>query len=308
MNKLDYPENIGKIFLRNLELQFLTDGIDEAFAGLLAAFSDPSEKKYGIKLKGCEVDVAGSTYTVAPGFIYLLGEVFKVDGHQINVAGGETAYFDIEESDFDSNWPAPIEGGTTHQTRKKRVVKLVKSANPPNDRMRVDAPNLSKKIMDAAHPTGHPVWFDPRLENKTIGDFFNGQGEGLEGERYEGWILLGVYNGTEDYIQKALVNRDLSDTDLDTVGKTHGAKDHTLIEEEMPAHIHGVGIRGNNSGSFEFGAETAASGSGNAADMSGLSSAYPLSEEKGGDEAHNNMQASIVACLIARKSDAAYYV
>ncbi|MBD3660604.1 MAG: hypothetical protein HUJ11_00115, partial [Arenibacter algicola] len=205
-----------------------------------------------------------------------------------------------EQSDFDSNWPAPIEGGTSHQTRKKRVVKLVKSNNPPNDRMGINAPTLEKKIMDAAHPTGHPVWFDPRLEDKVIANFFNpSTGEGLAGGRYEGWILLGIYPGTEDYIGKALINRDDSDADINAVGKTYGSKEHTLSVAEMPSHDHDYKRPTVTTTGFSGSSESYTMNRGDS---------VAQTSSKGDGDPHNNMQPSIVACLIARKSDAAYYV
>lgn len=297
MNKIDYPENIGKIFFRNLEIIHMTEGLDEAFAGLLSAFSHPTDKKKGIKLSGCEVTMNGSNYSVTPGFAYLAGEVCKVNAQSIVAGVGETVYFDVLQTDYDSNWPAPIEGGTSYQTRKQRVVKLVKSATPPNDRMDVNAATLEKKVMDAAHPAGHPVFFDPRLEGKVLGDYFNQLGEGLLGKRYEGWIVLGVYAGTEPYRGRAIVNMDSNDIDLNDVGNVYGAKEHKLVVAEMPEHSH-------QQDHFQFDSTVGSDAGGGSSRMN----LNPFDTSKvGGDQAHNNMQPSIVAAFITRKSDNGFY-
>lgn len=297
MKKLDYPENKGKIWFRNLEIQHLTNGIDEAFKGILSGLSDANSKAEGIKLSGCEVTVVGNDYSVTAGFVYLLGEVFVVEAQ--NITSPDTVYFDIESQDYNAERPAPILDGVTHQTRKNRIVKLVSSDSPPNDRMGIYAPTYQKRIMDAAHPVGHPVWFDPRLDGEVMEDYFNMiTGVGLEDKRYNNWIVLVIFAGTEDYKSRCLVVLDNSDVDLDVVGKIYGAKEHLLLENEMPSHDHAY-VKAETEGSKFTGS------------ASGFNRSVPAAattDPKGGDSPHNNMQPSIVAALICRKSDNGYYI
>lgn len=292
MDRLDYPENIGLVFFRDVELNFFQNGITEAFKGIFSQFSSENLAVEGVKLSGCEVTISGSNYTTTSGYIYLKGEVLKVEAGTVDGANKDV-YFDVEETNYDALYPAPIDEGTSHQTRKKRIGKLIASASAPTDRMPTNAPTLVKKMRDDHYKPGIPFWFDPTLVGKEMSDYFNlTNGEGIAGTEFHGYALLGVYPGTERYAGKVLVNYKESDTNFGSFNNVGGSKTHILTIAEMPSHGHtfansntkdtGSGIQGGSgAGSVEETRTTSGSGLG---------------------QAHNNLQPYIVAGFIAKIS------
>lgn len=103
------------------------------------------------------------------------------------------------------------------------------------------------------------------------------------------------------------VGVDSSYAPLDSLGKTTGAKTHTLSESEIPSHNHSMAHTHNTGGNGNFVA-TAAGGTGfqngtywNRTSMAntGPSSAANTGN-KGGGGAHNNMQPSLGINYIIR--------
>lgn len=293
MNKLDYPENIGQTDFRNIDLNFLQDGTSEAFAAIFAAFSSETVAADGIKIKGCEItDNGGGSYSLTAGFIYLKGEIYRVDA-QVMPAGAGTVYFDVVETDYDNAWPAPVKDGTSHQTRKQRRVAMVRPGATPPDYMPLNAPSLIKKQRDAHYEIGIPFWFDPTLAGKVMSDYFDlNTGEGLPFTDMEGYVLLGKKAGTEHYAGKILVSYHDGDADFGNFKDTGGEKTHTLIVDEIPAHTHqeqfGDFQLGSLGTSFPYGTDHSAR-----VNNQDTGSA-------GGGQAHNNLQPFIVAALVAK--------
>ena len=98
---------------------------------------------------------------------------------------------------------------------------------------------------------------------------------GLTWERYaEGRVLVGKS----------------SDTEFDTIGKTGGAKTHTLTVNQIPAHKHNVfESNGTSGGTWTLATEKA-----------GGTNKTSRLENTGGGQAHNNLQPYITVAYWRR--------
>lgn len=106
----------------------------------------------------------------------------------------------------------------------------------------------------------------------------------------------GAGNGTTtfnvpDSRKRVPVGLDASDADFDTLGKTGGAKTHTLITAEMPAHSHPV--RKGTAG-LAFTQSSVNDGSVSNRFRLAEGTAALITTNTGGGEAHNNLQPYIV--------------
>lgn len=81
---------------------------------------------------------------------------------------------------------------------------------------------------------------------------------------------------------RTVVGRDSTDSDFNTVGKTGGAKTHTLAVSEMPSHSHSHSNYGTTAGSTYGYAVISANASGNTSSLAMTNT--------GGGGAHNNLQ------------------
>ena len=103
------------------------------------------------------------------------------------------------------------------------------------------------------------------------------------------------------------VGIDTGDTDFDTVEETGGAKTHTLVEGEIPAHDHGsagshthsIDVH-NSTGSGSYRAEDTLSTTGVLGTRSTNSGGSHTHASVGGDGDHNNLQPYIVAYMWKR--------
>ena len=104
--------------------------------------------------------------------------------------------------------------------------------------------------------------------------------------------LLGYGTWSAFAAGRVLVGLDAGDTDFDVAEETGGAKTHTLLEAEMPAHVHGeLAPTSASSGALKYAIDTNASGS----QASGLNTG-----STGGGGAHNNLQPYITVYIWKR--------
>ena len=107
------------------------------------------------------------------------------------------------------------------------------------------------------------------------------------------WVAFGA--------GKVLVGLDSGDTDIDTAEEEYGEKTHTLLEAEMPSHTHIQNSHKHTGNSqINYGITGAygyedANGRFNVASLQALmDNATATNQDAGSDDAHNNMQPSIV--------------
>jgi microcystin-dependent protein len=95
--------------------------------------------------------------------------------------------------------------------------------------------------------------------------------------------LLGFGTWELHGVGKTTVCIDSSDTDFDTLGETRGAKTHTLIIAEIPAHNHNEKFRTPDGTTGAWTIQYNTNGA-----------VIVTTENAGGGGAHNNIQPSIV--------------
>lgn len=293
MDRLDYPENKGLIFFRNLELNFLQDGITDALKGVLSSFSDQSLASSGVKLSGCEVTVAGDVYSITAGYIYLKGEVLRVNAHTLD-SEGSTVWLDVEQTDYDSSSPAKVDDGSTHQTRQRRVGKLTKGSSVPDDRMAYNAPYLQTAIRNKVYHRAMPMLFNPGIIGNTLDDFFNmNTGLGLNNTEFEGWAVMDGRNNTPDWRGKFVVGYHDGNTDYKPMSKTGGLDKVSLDLTEIPPHTH-------SSFNTVDGADNQKFGTDSPRHANGVTNTGSSGGENGSVKAHENRPPYVVAAWIVR--------
>jgi microcystin-dependent protein len=109
-------------------------------------------------------------------------------------------------------------------------------------------------------------------------------------------VTYGAGNGSTTFglpprAGRVAVGIDTTETEFDTLGKTGGAKTHTLTVAEMPSHTHTIGnVPWTNSGPY---------GAANGSSHSFKVSSFP-SAATGGSGAHNNLQPYLVLNFIIK--------
>jgi microcystin-dependent protein len=187
-----------------------------------------------------------------------------------------------------------------HQVSGITVPDLSDPANVPTDlaTMAADIANLIAAVGQAAGTKPAPGLILPYAGTDQPAGYLLCDGRAVSRAAYS--LLFakvqtkyGVGDGTTTFNLpnlkgRALVGYDATQTEFNAVGKTGGAKVHTLVEAEMPRHHHTVA------------ASTSAGGSVQLQDKQvGSTNAHPTSYA-GGDKPHNNLQPyTVVTYIIA---------
>lgn len=305
MDKLKLVRGVEDAFEH---FNFFQDGIANTFKNLLAGFGIAANESF--RISGCVVTVqvdtpavGQTTYNVTAGVISLEGEVLPVDAHSVVISTVlptvEEAYWGVDES-FSDVSPAEIFGGGQTNVQAVRKGVLLKSTNPPVDRMKPKAKYLKWIIQDQAFEIGELKFWDPRPSGQALSDVFDlDTGIGIEGTRREGWIIPAIHDDYKaDYAGgRVIVSYDPADADFDAVGKKGGEKEHLLTGQEsgIQDHDHEYAAVGN----LQSGPNIASGSSYHEAPPT-----TPTDTSSSGNvdavESHNNMQPYIVAATIMR--------
>lgn len=133
--------------------------------------------------------------------------------------------------------------------------------------------NMQKGIAELLLPVGSTYVTPTNTNPNTILGFGTW-------ERFKGLIALGV---------------DEDDTNMNTIGKTGGEKEHTLTVNEMPSHTHTL----NNATLLNRNI----SGTGGAQGSTTVQGATVTANNSGGGQAHNNLQPyEVVGYMWIRRS------
>jgi len=144
MNKLKTSANGGHPFELD-DFRWEQSAVREAFYGIATAFGVAADS---FILSGCEI--VGSA--VAAGYLYLDGEVCKVDAHtKPALPFGHTYYWGIETT-YDSSGDETFENSSSQQTYEIRRAKIFTTATPSGT-MPITAKKLTELIADL---TGNP--------------------------------------------------------------------------------------------------------------------------------------------------------
>lgn len=96
---------------------------------------------------------------------------------------------------------------------------------------------------------------------------------------------------------RVLVARVPGDTDFGTLGKTGGAKTHTLSAAEMPQHTHGLRASGDEAAGYSLGT---GGGFTNRPLITGAYAGTAETGPSGSTKAHNNLQPYLVVNYIIK--------
>jgi len=169
---------------------------------------------------------------------------------------------------------------------------------------------VRKILQDKALPSGDIVGTsdEQTLSNKTL-DSSNNVVEILKKVYPVGAIYISTVGtnpstlfgfGTwEEYGSGRVLVGKSSDTEFDTIGKTGGAKTHTLTKAQMPEHRHGL-LRAINKTGFSTAYAEPISGWGIPMNRSDGSNALDVITDTGDSEAHNNLPPYIVVYFFRR--------
>ena len=120
--------------------------------------------------------------------------------------------------------------------------------------------------------------------------------------------LLGYGTWAAYAAGRVLVGIDAGQTEFDTVRETGGAKTHTLVEAEIPAHTHVqdahshvIGqVRDATTGGATTNIAKTADTSSTAGTSTSTNTSVAVNQSTGGDGAHNNLQPYIVVYMWER--------
>lgn len=147
MNKLKTDID-GKMPITLDDHRWFDAAYREAFYGIASAFGITAADSF--KLSGCVVTKVGNTYTTTAGYIWLAGEIYKVEAQSITVAALHTCEFKLDiayDPDGMKIFQNDVGFGFTHDTYEIRKAVLGdKTSVIPRDWMNYDAPTIHQVI------------------------------------------------------------------------------------------------------------------------------------------------------------------
>ena len=220
------------------DLLWMQNGVIEALnslcSGLGTGLSSNASVHNAFVLSGCQITGVSGAYTISAGFIYYNGEIFVVPAH---TSSATTPYWTIVgTSPLPTGVTTPPtidqyeDPSVTFYTDVLREMQMTNSGAV----LVTNCPNIRSII--GVVPSQGIIMYSGSTSN------FDGTGLGNIGSAVEGYALCNgnITNGTPDLQGKFIVGYNPSETDYNAIGKTGGEKTHTLIDSEIPAHLHNL--------------------------------------------------------------------
>lgn len=262
-NSIDFTK-IGGLWLTQNTFEYMQAGISKVL--------DSIAQLVGNKAVLNGVQVVGGNVT--NGWISYNGMIMPF------VGGTKTDHIDIEtiitDEQFDDGNLKP-----TYTTKRLIMVSVATGTSFPFAQL-----IYASKIKDIYLPGDIK---ELACDAAYITANFDNTGLGIN-ER-QGWAICNGNNGTINKQGRVSVMLDTTQTEFDTIGKTGGAKTHTLTVSEMPSHTHGIKYfpKAAGDGNNVIGIEATPNG--------------PLTnliQNTGGNQPHNNLQPYIVTLFIQK--------
>lgn len=239
------------------DLRFIHEATTQAFKGVMSSYGIAAAD--GIILSGVIRSIVGPDVEYTEGYVSLGGEVlyFPAQTYPIPVTP-ENEYLTIDVS-YAPEGLKVFENTTSKDTYEVRNALMVKSATLPSGgviwddlkrfydviRTNVDTERVGvvKDFAGNTIPEGYLLCDGSEVSRDTYAALFTaigtlwGGGDGLT------TFNLPNING------RVAVGFDATEADYNTVGNTGGEKEHLLIINEMPNHMHQTGDETFNIGS-----------------------------------------------------------
>lgn len=273
MNKRLDLTKLGGYPLTQKDLDWMQESYREAFGAMS-------------QLIGTDVIISGMVETagsITNGWISLAGELLPFVGGAIG-----TGEFIIDETSVSR----VFKDGISKLVRYERVARF--SAGGAYQYANLKRPGTIKEAWQR---------FDVKeidCDNAYMAANFDVTGLGIN-ERI-GWAICNGNNGTKNRSGKVSVAFSDADADFGTLGTAAGAKTHTLITGEIPAHNHLLFANVKTNVTVTSGTQATYGDSGSNYLIAGTATAATLgkSSSEGGGGAHNNMQPYIVSLHIMK--------
>ncbi len=197
---------------------------DEAKASILAVLAGLG---HDCIVQGCTVAATGATYTVAPGVVYMGGQLLRCLG-----ASGVSLPAALVTGSISVLDERTYQTGDTKTCIQEQFAEVVANATVGLQLYPAGGFTMAHALRNQVNERWDAKW--GRLSTAN----YDSSGLGLPGTPAWGWALCNGQNGTDDLRKRFVVNYDPDETDYAAVGSTGGAAAVTLDLTQLPAHNH----------------------------------------------------------------------
>lgn len=249
---------------------------------------------FDLVLAGCEVtDHGNDTISIAPGVVFVSGEVLRFDGSNNVANDGSKA---LVKGAYVTTDPVTFADQQNKDLYKEAKAVVGNTAAASQIVLQVKLRTLKTYIEDLV--AGAAFRGEKKVVVDLDGDFldhFDGSGLGVQAP-YLGWALGNGNNNTPNYAGRAGIGYGTYNSPVDglqinyVAGTPGGADRHRLITPETPSHSHTVNTN----------AQGGKSDNANDRDVMIPGNSTKSTSSVGGDQPHNNMMPYVVEYVIVK--------